>query len=89
MEVAVALKYIAAALMIGLGAAGTGVGFGILGGKLLEGSARQPEMVPMLQVKMFFVAGLLDAVTMIGVGLALFFTFANPFLSAVQAAAGG
>ena len=29
---------------------------------------------------MFMVAGLLDAVTMIGVGLALFFTFANPFL---------
>ncbi|HTH13251.1 MAG TPA: F0F1 ATP synthase subunit C, partial [Spirochaetia bacterium] len=26
------------------------------------------------------VAGLLDAVTMIGVGMALFFTFANPFL---------
>jgi F-type H+-transporting ATPase subunit c len=37
----------------------------------------------MLQVKMFIVAGLLDAVTMIGVGLALFFTFANPFLSAL------
>ena len=27
---------------------------------------------------MFIVAGLLDAVTMIGVGIALFFTFANP-----------
>jgi len=37
---------------------------------------------------MFVVAGLLDAVTMIGVGLALFFTFANPFLSAVKDAAG-
>jgi F-type H+-transporting ATPase subunit c len=46
----------------------------------LEGAARQPEMVPMLQVKMFIVAGLLDAVTMIGVGIALFFTFANPFV---------
>ena len=34
------------------------------------------------------VAGLLDAATMIGVGMALFFTFANPFLSAVQSAAG-
>jgi F-type H+-transporting ATPase subunit c len=46
-------------------------------------------MVPMLQVKMFIVAGLLDAVAMIGIGFALFFTFANPFLAAVQAAAGG
>ena len=51
-----------------------------LGGKFLEGAARQPEMIPQLQVKMFIVAGLLDAVTMIGVGIALFFTFANPFV---------
>ena len=71
---------IAVALLIGMGAMGTAIGFGMLGGKFLEGSARQPEMVPMLQVKMFIVAGLLDAVTMIGVGIALFFTFANPFV---------
>lgn len=80
---------IAVCLVLGMGALGTAIGFGLLGGKFLEGAARQPEMVPMLQVKMFVVAGLLDAVTMIGVGLALFFTFANPFLSAVQAAAAG
>ncbi|MBV5300337.1 MAG: F0F1 ATP synthase subunit C [Methylococcaceae bacterium] len=79
---------IAVGLVLGLGALGTAIGFGLLGGKFLEGAARQPEMVPMLQVKMFVVAGLLDAVTMIGVGLALFFTFANPFLSAVKDAAG-
>ena len=80
---------IAVGLVLGMGALGTAIGFGLLGGKFLEGAARQPELVPMLQVKMFVVAGLLDAVTMIGVGLALFFTFANPFLSAVQAAAAG
>ena len=61
------MTVIAVALLIGLGALGTAIGFGLLGGKFLEGSARQPEMVPMLQVKMFIVAGLLDAVTMIGV----------------------
>ena len=75
------MTVIAVALLIGLGALGTAIVFGLLGCKFLEGSARQPEMVPMLQVKMFIVAGLLDAVTMIGVGIALFFTFANPFLS--------
>lgn len=80
---------IAVGLILGMGALGTAIGFGLLGGKFLEGAARQPEMVPMLQVKMFVVAGLLDAVTMIGVGLALFFTFANPFLAAVKTAAGG
>jgi F-type H+-transporting ATPase subunit c len=71
---------IAVGIILGLGALGTAIGFGLLGGKFLEGAARQPELVPMLQVKMFIVAGLLDAATMIGVGLALFFTFANPFL---------
>ena len=76
MEMAQALTFIAAALMIGLGAAGTAVGFGILGGKLLEGSARQPEMAPMLQGKMFLIAGLLDAVPMIGVGIAMYLIFA-------------
>jgi F-type H+-transporting ATPase subunit c len=79
---------IAVALILGLGAAGTAIGFGILGGKFLEGAARQPELTPALQVKMFIVAGLLDAVTMIGVGLALFFTFANPFLGPVTAVVG-
>lgn len=74
-----ALTAVAVALLIGMGALGTAIGFGLLGGKFLEGAARQPEMVPMLQVKMFIVAGLLDAVTMIGVGIALYFTFANPF----------
>lgn len=82
METVVGLTAIAVALLIG-GALGTAIGFGLLGGKFLEGAARQPEMVPMLQVKMFIVAGLLDAVTMIGVGIALFFTFANPFVGQI------
>lgn len=80
------LTAVAVAIIVGLGAAGTGIGFGILGGKFLEGSARQPELTSMLQTKMFIVAGLLDAVAMIGVALALYFTFANPFLSAALAA---
>ena len=72
---------VAVSILIGMGALGTAIGFGLLGGRFLEGSARQPEMVPMLQVKMFIVAGLLDAVTMIGVGIGLFLLFANPYLS--------
>ena len=69
------LALIAVALLIGFGALGTAIGFALLGGKLLEGSARQPEMAPMLQGKMFLIAGLLDAVPMIGVGLGLFLMF--------------
>mgnify|MGYP001559853042 CR=1 FL=1 len=65
---------ISVAILIGSGAIGTAIGFGVLGGKFLEGAARQPEMIPQLQVKLFIVAGLLDAVSMIGIGIALFFT---------------
>ena len=71
---------IAASILIGMGAQGTAIGFGLLGGRFLAGDARQPEMANMLQGKLFIVAGLLDAVPMIGVGIALFFVFANPFI---------
>lgn len=88
MEMVVGMTAVAVGLLIGFGAMGTAIGFGLLGGKFLEGIARQPEMAPMLTGRMFLIAGLLDAVAMIGVGIALFFTFANPFVAAVQAATG-
>ena len=70
------LLYVAVAIIIGLGALGTAIGFGILGGKFLESAARQPELAPQLQVKMFIVAGLIDAIAMIGVGMGLYMLFA-------------
>ena len=72
------MTVITVALLIGLGALGTGIGFAILGGKFLEGVARQPELGSQLQTRMFIVAGLLDAVPMIGVGIAMLLLFANP-----------
>ena len=47
------MTVLAAALIIGLGAIGTALGFAILGGKFLESSARQPELIPVLQTKLF------------------------------------
>ncbi len=84
MDTVIGLTAVAVALLIGLGAVGVGVGMGLLGGKFLESAARQPELAPMLQVKMFIVVALLDAVAMIGVGVALFFAFANPFIGQLQ-----
>ena len=72
---------IAAGLILGLAGIGAAIGMGLMGGKFLEGSSRQPELTPMLQTKMFIVAGLLDAVPMIGVAIALLLIFANPFVS--------
>jgi len=73
-------------LIFGLAALGTAIGFGLLGGKFLEGAARQPELANMLQTRMFIIAGLLDAVAIIGVAMGLLLMFANPLLSALQAA---
>ena len=81
METVVAFTAIAVSIMIGLAALGTALGFGMLGGKFLEAAARQPELAPKLQVKMFIVAALIDAIAMICVAVALLFTFANPFLT--------
>jgi len=79
------MTVLAVGIIFGMGALGTAIGFGVLGGRFLEGVARQPELAPVLLVRMFIVAGLLDAVAMIGIGFALFFTFANPFLGALGA----
>ncbi|NII10859.1 F0F1 ATP synthase subunit C [Oleiagrimonas sp. C23AA] len=71
-------------LIIGLGAIGACIGIGIMGSKFLESAARQPELAPMLQGRMFLLAGLIDAAFLIGVALAMYFAVANPLLSALH-----
>ena len=70
------LLFVAAAIIIGLGAVGAAIGVGVLGGKYLEGAARQPELIPLLRTQLFIVMGLVDVVPMIGVGLGLYIMFA-------------
>ncbi|MBC7656370.1 MAG: F0F1 ATP synthase subunit C [Frankiaceae bacterium] len=77
-------------LMIGLGALGACIGIGIMGSKFLEAAARQPELIPMLQGRMFLLVGLIDASFIIGLAMAMYFAIANPLLSKlVEVAAGG
>ena len=76
-----ALVPLACGLIIGLGAIGACNGIGTMGGKYIEAAARQPELINPLQVKMFLLAGLIDANFLIGVGIAMMFAFANPFAS--------
>jgi len=68
--------FIAAALMMGLAAVGAAIGVAILGGKFMEGVARQPELLPLLRTQLFIVLGLVDAVPMIAVGISLYLVFA-------------
>ncbi|MGB0514734.1 MAG: F0F1 ATP synthase subunit C [Wenzhouxiangellaceae bacterium] len=74
---------IAVGLIFAFAALGTGIGFGLLGGKFLEGASRQPELAGMLQTRMFIIAGLLDALPIIGVAFASLLLFANPLLAAL------
>jgi len=80
MELVIGLNFIAVAILIGSGAIGVGVGMGILGGRFLEGTARQPELAPLLRTQLFLVIGFLDVIAMIGVGVGLYFAFANPYI---------
>jgi F-type H+-transporting ATPase subunit c len=83
-----AFKAVAAGLLVGLASLGTAIGFGILGGKFVEGVARQPELSNMLMIRVLIMAGLVDAFAVISIvlGLLLFFTN-NNFLSVVLDAA--
>lgn len=71
-----AILTLAGAILLGLGALGAAVGIGILGARFLEGIARQPELLPMLRTQFFIIMGLVDAVPMIGVGIAFYILFA-------------
>jgi len=66
MENVLGLVALACGLIVGLGAIGASIGIALMGGKFLEASARQPELMNDLQTK-------------IGVAIALLFAFANPF----------
>ena len=52
--------------------------------RFLEAGARQPELIPALQAKVFLLLGLIDASFIIGVGLAMWFAVANPLLAVVS-----
>lgn len=76
MELATALLYVAAGLMLGLGALGAAVGIGVLGGRFLEGAARQPELIPLIRTQFFIVLGLTDALPVIAIAMGLYVLFA-------------
>ena len=71
-------------LIIGLGALGACLGVGMMCSRFLESAARQPELIPQLQAKVFLLLGLIDASFIIGVGLALWFATGNPLLAVLR-----
>jgi F-type H+-transporting ATPase subunit c len=47
--------------------------------KMLEGCARQPELMTELQTKFFLAVGVTDGAFIIATGIGLWFATANPF----------
>jgi F-type H+-transporting ATPase subunit c len=74
-----AILPLAVALLIGIAAVGSCIGIGIVGSKLLEGTARQPELKDTLQTLFFLIAGVTDGAFIIATGIGLWFATANPF----------
>ena len=61
---------IAAAIAIGLGALGAGIGNGLIVGRTVEGIARQPEARGLLTTQMFIGVALVEALPIIAVVIA-------------------
>ncbi|MBD3749915.1 MAG: ATP synthase F0 subunit C [Sphingobacteriales bacterium] len=60
-----------AALGAGLAVIGAGIGIGQVGGKAMEGIARQPEAASKIQTAMIIAAALIEGVALFGVVVAL------------------
>lgn len=58
------LTMLGAALAIGLGALGPGIGIGFLVGKAVEGMARQPEAAGIIRTAMFIGIAFTEAIAL-------------------------
>jgi len=70
------MDFLAAAIAVGLGALGAGLGNGMIVSKTVEGIARQPEARGALQTTMFIGVGIVEVVPLIGAVLAFLMFFA-------------
>jgi F-type H+-transporting ATPase subunit c len=71
METAQVLHGSVAAIGAGLSVIGAGIGIGMIGGKAVEGIARQPEATSKIQTNMIIAAALVEGVALFGVVVAL------------------
>lgn len=61
-----------AAIGAGLAAIGAGIGVGTIGGKAVEGIARQPEAVGDIRANMILTAALVEGVALVAIILSFF-----------------
>lgn len=70
-----AVKSLAAAIAIGLGAIGPGLGIGILAGKAMEAIGRNPEATPKIQTAMILAIAFTEAIAIYALVVALIIKF--------------
>ena len=70
-----AVKSIAAAIAIGLGALGPGIGIGFLAGKAMEAIGRNPEAAPKIQTAMILGIAFAEAIAIYALVVALIIKF--------------
>lgn len=75
MDMTVAIKSIASALAIGLGALGPGLGIGILAAKAMEAIGRNPEAAPQIQTSMILAIAFAEAIAIYALVVALMIKF--------------
>jgi F-type H+-transporting ATPase subunit c len=69
------MKSLAAALAIGLGAIGPGVGVGIIGGKAMEAIGRNPEAMGDIRTNMILAIAFAEAIAIYALVVALIVKF--------------
>lgn len=69
------LKYIGAAIAIGLGALGTGLGMGLFFSKVMDALGRNPEAGSKMQIPMFLGIAFTEAIAIYSLVVALIILF--------------
>jgi F-type H+-transporting ATPase subunit c len=69
------MKYIAAAIAMGLGAIGPGLGIGLLGGKAMEALGRNPEAAGAIQTNMILAIAFTEAIGIYALVVAILIGF--------------
>ncbi len=70
-----AAKELGAALAIGLGTIGPGIGIGLIGAKAMEAMGRNPEVTSIVQTNMILAIAFAEALGIFGLVIALLVKF--------------